>query len=158
MKGTDMIRKLAAATLIALTLGSGVAYADIPKGTPPGTPPCKDESAAGPCYWDAGGMGNGYGDSFWVAADQKVHYTTPERCQFDVYKKWVTVEAGAPNDKAGDPVIIFVKNTGRVAKIHLHWDWDGGSQYLMSNPLHLAHKNKTKNIAVFVNSKRCTST
>ena len=37
--------------------------------------PCAEEDSAGPCYWDAGKRGNGEGLSFWVDAQQAVHYT-----------------------------------------------------------------------------------
>jgi len=37
-------------------------------------PPCAEEDSPGPCYWDAGVRGNGVGLSFWVDAQQAVHY------------------------------------------------------------------------------------
>lgn len=39
-----------------------------------GYEPCQHEDSAGPCYWDASVMGNGYGTSFVVHADQSVEY------------------------------------------------------------------------------------
>jgi len=38
------------------------------------TPPCAEEDSPGPCFWDAGKRGNGEGLSFWVDAEQAVHY------------------------------------------------------------------------------------
>lgn len=37
-------------------------------------PPCPEEDAPGPCYWDAGSSGNHSGFSFWVDSHQRVHY------------------------------------------------------------------------------------
>ena len=37
-------------------------------------PACQYEDTPGPCYWDAAAQGNGQGDSFWVDANQEVHY------------------------------------------------------------------------------------
>ena len=39
------------------------------------TPPCAEEDSPGPCHWDAAVRGNGEGLSFWVDAEQTVHYT-----------------------------------------------------------------------------------
>jgi len=36
--------------------------------------PCAEEDSPGPCYWDAAVRGNGVGHSFWVDAQQAVHY------------------------------------------------------------------------------------
>lgn len=38
--------------------------------------PCATEDSDGPCYWDAKVRGNGAGRSFWVDAQQRVHYPT----------------------------------------------------------------------------------
>jgi len=39
-----------------------------------GTPPCAEEDSPGPCYWNASTMGNDVGLSFYVDAQQTVHY------------------------------------------------------------------------------------
>lgn len=39
-----------------------------------GYSPCEHEDSAGPCYWDASTMGNGYGTSFVVHPDQSVTF------------------------------------------------------------------------------------
>lgn len=36
--------------------------------------PCAQEDSPGPCYWNASTMGNGVGMSFYVDAQQIVHY------------------------------------------------------------------------------------
>lgn len=38
------------------------------------TTPCAMEDSPGPCYWDSGVRGNGGGRSFWVDAEQKIHF------------------------------------------------------------------------------------
>lgn len=35
---------------------------------------CPEEDSPGPCLWIASKQGNGLGRSFWVDADQNVHY------------------------------------------------------------------------------------
>jgi len=39
-----------------------------------GYEPCTFEDSPGPCYWDASTMGNGYGTSFVVHADQSLTF------------------------------------------------------------------------------------
>jgi hypothetical protein len=40
----------------------------------PGMKPCdEDDGQPAPCYWDAGGMGNGQGTSFYTTPDGAVH-------------------------------------------------------------------------------------
>lgn len=59
---------------ILLGLYLGHAFSTTPSSAPTDTPTCAQEDSPGPCYWDAGSRGNGAGQSFWVDADQKVHY------------------------------------------------------------------------------------
>lgn len=42
--------------------------------------PCVYEDGSGgplPCYWDAGDMGNGVGNSFWIDRRDRTHYLNP---------------------------------------------------------------------------------
>jgi hypothetical protein len=45
-----------------------------PSPKPTALPPCANEDGPGPCFWDAGTMGNGHGDSFTIDANGVIHY------------------------------------------------------------------------------------
>lgn len=69
-RGELVVRGLAFAALIGT---SAAVFAASDNGPAP-MPPCVQEDSPGPCFWDAGERGNGEGSSFWVGADQVVHY------------------------------------------------------------------------------------
>lgn len=42
------------------------------------TAPCEHEDGPGPCFYDAGSVGNGQGLSFWIDCEQFTHYLDPQ--------------------------------------------------------------------------------
>lgn len=76
MDRRDMVKALA--VLAALLLAVLVIALGIPALSAHGARglhPCVTEDAPGPCRWDASTQGNGMGESFWVDAEQRVHYS-----------------------------------------------------------------------------------
>lgn len=74
MKTKSVIFGVAVLLAAAVSLSAySIAAADAPASNVP-TAPCTHEDSAGPCYWDAQTMGNGKGRSFYVDAEQVVHY------------------------------------------------------------------------------------
>lgn len=72
---------LAQATMWGMQIARGAESDSTPAGmgtaAPAGLAACAYEDGPGPCFWDAGQVGNGVGFSFWVDCAQTFHYLDP---------------------------------------------------------------------------------